>query len=129
MQYNRVDTTANRLKMALDESGLRQVDLVRETGIDKGNLLRYLDWLDTKLHILNEEGVNAVDGITFKKLQGYNNLYEIRRTKSTANPRVIYCYFEDSITILLASTKEKNTSDISHEADVALGRLKLIMEE
>ena len=40
--FERVDTTANRLKKAMQESGKRQADLVRETGIDKGALSHYL---------------------------------------------------------------------------------------
>lgn len=41
-KFNRIDSTANRLRIAMDEAGKRQVDLVRETGIDKGALSNYL---------------------------------------------------------------------------------------
>lgn len=40
--FDRIDTTANRIRMAMDEMGKRQTDLVRETGIDKGALSNYL---------------------------------------------------------------------------------------
>lgn len=41
-KFERIDTTANRLRVAMEEAGKRQVDLVRETGIDKGALSNYL---------------------------------------------------------------------------------------
>jgi transcriptional regulator with XRE-family HTH domain len=40
--FNRVDTTANRLRTAMEQAGKRQADLVRETGIDKGAMSNYL---------------------------------------------------------------------------------------
>lgn len=40
--FNRIDTTANRLRQAMNDAGLRQTDLVRMTGIEKGSLSRYL---------------------------------------------------------------------------------------
>lgn len=40
--FERVDTTANRIRIAMDDAGKRQADLVRETGIDKGALSHYL---------------------------------------------------------------------------------------
>ena len=40
--FNRVDTTANRLRNAMEQAGKRQADLVRETGIDKGAMSNYL---------------------------------------------------------------------------------------
>lgn len=40
--FNRTDTTANRLKIAMEQAGKRQTDLVRETGIDKGAMSNYL---------------------------------------------------------------------------------------
>lgn len=38
----RTATTADRLREALQQSGKRQADLVRETGVDKGALSSYL---------------------------------------------------------------------------------------
>lgn len=40
--FDRVDTTANRLRIAMEQAGKRQADLVRETGIDKGAMSNYL---------------------------------------------------------------------------------------
>lgn len=40
--FNRVATTAERLKERMDELNLKQVDLVRATGIDKGSISYYL---------------------------------------------------------------------------------------
>ena len=42
MGFNRVDTTANRLKMAMNKAGKKQIDIVRATGIDKGSVSHYL---------------------------------------------------------------------------------------
>ena len=42
MGFERVDTTANRLRMAMNNAGKKQVDIVRETGIDKGSMSHYL---------------------------------------------------------------------------------------
>lgn len=40
--FTRSSTTASRLKEAMDAAGKRQIDIVRETGIDKGALSNYL---------------------------------------------------------------------------------------
>ena len=40
--FKRVDTTANRLRIAMQEAGKKQIDLVRETGIDRGAVCNYL---------------------------------------------------------------------------------------
>jgi transcriptional regulator with XRE-family HTH domain len=42
MGFERVDTTANRLKTAMHNAGKKQIDLVREIGIDKGSMSHYL---------------------------------------------------------------------------------------
>ena len=42
MSFNRVDTTANRLRIAMNNAGKKQIDIVRETGIDKGSMSHYL---------------------------------------------------------------------------------------
>lgn len=41
--FRRIDTTANRLKVAMDKLGKKQADLVRETGIDKGSMSHYVN--------------------------------------------------------------------------------------
>lgn len=40
--FERVDTTANRLRIAMEQAGLRSADLVRATGVDKGSMSHYL---------------------------------------------------------------------------------------
>ena len=42
MDENRVASPADRLREALHESGKKQIDLVRETGVGKGSLSNYL---------------------------------------------------------------------------------------
>lgn len=41
-QYERKESTAHRLRKAMSISGKTQADLVRETGIGKSNLSRYI---------------------------------------------------------------------------------------
>lgn len=40
--FERVDSTANRIREAMNRVNKKQVDIVRETGIDKGALSSYL---------------------------------------------------------------------------------------
>lgn len=40
--FNRASTTPDRLREAMTARGKKQVDLVRETGIDKGSISNYL---------------------------------------------------------------------------------------
>ena len=40
--FNRVESTANRLRVAMTRANKKQIDIVRETGIDKGALSSYL---------------------------------------------------------------------------------------
>ena len=40
--FQQVAPTSERLKLAMDLRGKKQVDLVRETGIDKGSISHYL---------------------------------------------------------------------------------------
>lgn len=41
-EFDRIATTAERIRLAMEAAGKRQADLVRETGIDKGALSHYL---------------------------------------------------------------------------------------
>lgn len=41
-KYERVECVASRMRKAMDNAGKTQADLVRETGISKGTLSRYL---------------------------------------------------------------------------------------
>jgi transcriptional regulator with XRE-family HTH domain len=40
--FNRISTTHERLREAMNTTGKKQVDLVRATGIDKGSISNYL---------------------------------------------------------------------------------------
>ena len=40
--FNRIDTTSNRLKIAMKEAGKKQIDLVNETEINRSAISRYL---------------------------------------------------------------------------------------
>ena len=40
--FNRVESTANRIRAAMTRANKKQIDIVRETGIDKGALSSYL---------------------------------------------------------------------------------------
>jgi transcriptional regulator with XRE-family HTH domain len=40
--FNRVDSTANRIKAAMHQAGKKQVDIVKETGINRSAISRYL---------------------------------------------------------------------------------------
>jgi len=42
MSFERIDTTANRLKIAMSNTGKKQIDLVREIGIDRGSMSHYV---------------------------------------------------------------------------------------
>lgn len=41
-EYKRVALTKDRLREALDRAGKKQIDLVRETGLNRGTISRYL---------------------------------------------------------------------------------------
>lgn len=40
--FNRIESTANRIRSAMNSANKKQADVVRETGIDKGALSSYL---------------------------------------------------------------------------------------
>jgi transcriptional regulator with XRE-family HTH domain len=69
--FNRVDTTANRLKIAMEEAGKRQTDLVRETGIDKGAMSNYLKGkYEPKQDVVNRLAIAL--GVSEMWLWGYD---------------------------------------------------------
>lgn len=41
--FERVDTTSNRIRIAMKNIGKKQADVVRETGIDKGAMSNYVN--------------------------------------------------------------------------------------
>jgi transcriptional regulator with XRE-family HTH domain len=42
MDFKKIDITANRLRTAINKAGKKQIEVCRETGIDKGAMSRYL---------------------------------------------------------------------------------------
>lgn len=40
--FNRVDTTANRMRIAMNKAGKKQANIVKETGINRSAISRYL---------------------------------------------------------------------------------------
>lgn len=40
--FNRIDSTANRIRTAMNNVNKKQIDIVKETGVDKGALSSYL---------------------------------------------------------------------------------------
>lgn len=40
--FNRIESTANRIRTAMNKANKKQIDIVKETGIDKGALSSYL---------------------------------------------------------------------------------------
>lgn len=42
-KFKRIDNTSNRLKVAIELSGKKQIDIANETGIDKGSISHYLN--------------------------------------------------------------------------------------
>ena len=40
--FKQTDTTANRIRIAMEKAGKKQADIVRETGIDKSAMSNYL---------------------------------------------------------------------------------------
>lgn len=43
MGFKRIDTTANRIKLAMKKAGKKQADIVRDIGIDKGSMSHYVN--------------------------------------------------------------------------------------
>lgn len=69
--FNRIDTTANRLRIAMEQAGKRQADLVREAGIDKGAMSNYLKGkYEPKQDVINR--LAKVLGVSEMWLWGYD---------------------------------------------------------
>lgn len=69
--FNRIDSTANRLKTAMEQAGKRQADLVRETGIDKGAMSNYLKGkYEPKQDVVNRLAIAL--GVSEMWLWGYD---------------------------------------------------------
>lgn len=82
MENTRVATTSERLKEALRISGKKQVDLVRETGLDKGAISAYISGkYEPKASSINKLAIAL--GVSEMWLWGYNVSCE--RTSSQKN--------------------------------------------
>ena len=82
MENTRVATTSERLKEALRISGKKQVDLVRETGLDKGSISAYISGkYEPKASSINKLAIAL--GVSEMWLWGYNVSCE--RTSSQKN--------------------------------------------
>lgn len=82
MENTRVATTSERLKEALRISGKKQVDLVRETGIDKGSISAYISGkYEPKASSINKLAIAL--GVSEMWLWGYDVSCE--RTTSQKN--------------------------------------------
>lgn len=85
--FERNDTTANRLRVALDNSGKKQADLSRETGIDRGALSHYLKGrYEPKLDAISKLAKSL--NVSEMWLWGYDvpmERYSEQKEKPTAN--------------------------------------------
>lgn len=69
--FNRIDTTANRIKSAMESAGMRQADLARKAEIDKGALSHYLKGrYEPKQDIINRLAIAL--GVSEMWLWGYD---------------------------------------------------------
>ena len=84
-------------------------------GKNKGEMRRYLKWLYAWLHILDTEGLDALNYEQFEHLKGTENphLYAIRHPHSIINERYLYIYMDDEATVLLTAFMEKDSKDYS----------------
>lgn len=69
--FNRIDTTANRIKSAMESAGMRQADLARKAEIDKGALSHYLKGrYEPKQDVINRLAIAL--GVSEMWLWGYD---------------------------------------------------------
>lgn len=114
-------------------SNIYEVDAFRKEfermfGKSKSEYTRYIDWLEKKLHILDDIRGWATDCNGFEKLVDCGEpLYSIRYSRSKKNPRVIYCLIRDKA-VLLTAFLEKSTSDYKAGCDRAINRLRKLLK-
>lgn len=71
MDYTRISTTAERLREAMNAAGMRQADLVRATGLNKGMVSRYVSGeLEPKQNAIHKLSVAL--GVSEMWLWGYD---------------------------------------------------------
>ena len=82
-------------------------------GKSTGEKARYIKWLYTWLHILDYEGMNALNLEQFEHLKNTSNpcLYAIRHPHSKINERYLFVFADEESSILLTAFKEKSTDD------------------
>ena len=76
---------------------------------------KQLQWLLTKLKILDSLGYQALLQENFKALKGTSDpkIYEIRHPRSKFNERVLYIYCDGNAVLLLTAFLEKSSSDFN----------------
>ena len=91
---------------------------------------RYVKWLISKLSILDNYGMRALQQPEFESLSGTDpKLYSMRYPHSKVNPRVIYVYVNGKDIILLTAFKEgskKSNSEYGSAIKIACDRLKYL---
>ena len=82
-------------------------------GKNTGEMRRYFKWLYAWLHILDVEGLNAMNYEQFEHLKDTEkpHLYAIRHPHSIINERYIYVYLDDESAVLLTAFMEKDKKD------------------
>ena len=87
------------------------------------NYNRHIEWLFSKLKILDEEGIEAIQRRDFKFLR--DNIYEIRKPRSKENPRILFTILEDK-SILITAILEKSSSDFKLAIEKSIKRIELV---
>lgn len=98
---------------------------------------QYANWLDIKLHLLEENGIQTALSRfpnDFEKLSGVQeNIYCLRRNNTTGNPRILFItIIEDENTeyyFLLHAFKELSQGSYQRGLEVAKRRRKEIYDE
>ena len=83
--FNKIDTTANRIKSAMESAGMRQADLARKAEIDKGALSHYLKGrYEPKSDVINRLAIAL--GVSEMWLWGYDCNRERVQEEIKKNP-------------------------------------------
>jgi phage-related protein len=100
-------------------------------GKNRGELRRYMTWLEKQLHVLDLKGANALDFMQFEHIKKTESphIYAIRHPHSKLNERYLYVYEENESTVLLTAFMEKSTSDYSSAIKRAQSIYKKIGED
>lgn len=115
---NQVESVAARLKKAMDEKGMKQVDLVNATGLDKGAISHYLSGkYEPKQIAINKLAV-ALD-VSEMWLWGY----DVEQTRTAAQKKnddlaeIIALMRKDAdfYDVVLSMKNIKNTSEKQYE--------------